>query len=165
LNVLGVVGRAGSGKTTVLVAVIPLLRAAGLSVSAIRQTLGGFDMDRPGKDSDRHRRAGAHEVLVASSRRWALLHEAAREEDHLPSLLARMAPVDFVLVEGMRSRLYPKLEVFRPILLKPPLWNQEPQVVAVASDAIPDIGKRTLLPLNDLKTIAAWIRTRVVTNA
>jgi molybdopterin-guanine dinucleotide biosynthesis protein B len=164
LNVLGIVGWSGSGKTTLLVAVLPLLRAAGLSVSTIKHAHHGFDMDQQGKDSHRHRLAGAHEVLVASSRRWALLHEVEGPEPDLPDLLTRMEPVDLILVEGFKSHPYPKLEVFRQELGKPPLWDQEPEVVAVASDAIPDIGTRILLPLNDPKAIATWIRTRVVTN-
>lgn len=164
MNVLGIVGWSGSGKTTLLVAVLPLLRASGLTVSTIKHAHHGFDMDQPGKDSYRHRLAGAHEVLVASSRRWALLHEAEGPEADLQTLLARMEPVDLVLVEGFKSHPYPKLEVYRPELGKPSLWDQEPQVIAVASDSTPDIGTRILLPLNQPKIIAAWIRTRVVTN-
>ena len=164
MKVLGIVGWSGSGKTTLLVAVLPLLRASGLSISTIKHAHHGFDMDQPGKDSHRHRLAGAHEVIVASAHRWALLHESDGQETSLTNLLARMDPVDLVLVEGFKSHPYPKLEVFRPELGKPPLWCREPEVVAVASDAIPDIGTRILLPLNDPKTIANWIRTRVVTN-
>jgi molybdopterin-guanine dinucleotide biosynthesis adapter protein len=164
LKVLGIVGWSGSGKTTLLVAILPLLRTAGLSVSTIKHAHHGFDMDKPGKDSHRHRLAGAHEVLIASSRRWALLHEVEGPEPHLPDLLARMDPVDLVLVEGFKSHPYPKLEVFRPDLGKPSLWDREPEVVAVASDATPDIGSRMLLPLNQPETIAIWIRTRVVTD-
>jgi molybdopterin-guanine dinucleotide biosynthesis protein B len=160
LNVLGIVGWSGSGKTTLIVALLPLLRASGLQVSTVKHAHHGFDMDQPGKDSHRHRIAGAHEVVIASSRRWALLHEA---EADLPSLLARMDPVDLVLVEGFKSHPYPKLEVFRPELRKPSLWDREPEVVAVASDSTPDIGERTLLPLNQPEAIATWIRTRVVT--
>lgn len=173
-TVLGIVGCSGSGKTTLLAAVLPLLRAAGLSVSAITYARHGFDMDQPGKDSHRHRLAGAHEVLISSSRRWALLHEAAGAQPDLSDLLARMAPVDLVLVEGFNAypkakpgypRLnYPRLEVFRPVLGQPSMWDQEPEVVAVASDSTPDIGERTLLPLNAPATIAAWIRTHVVTD-
>jgi len=162
---LGIVGWSGSGKTTLLTAVLPLLRAAGLSVSTIKHAHQGFDMDQPGKDSHRHRLAGAHEVLVASSRRWALLHEDDGPQAELPDLLARLEPVDLVLVEGFNYHPYPKLEVFRPILGKPSLWDREPQVVAVASDATPDIGSRTLLPLKQPETVANWIRTRVVTDA
>lgn len=160
MNVLGIVGWSGSGKTTLIVALLPLLRAAGLQISTVKHAHHGFDMDQPGKDSHRHRLAGAHEVVVASSRRWALLHE---QEADLPSLLARMEPVDLVLVEGYKSHSHPKLEVFRPGLGKPSLWDQEPEVVAVASDSTPDVGGRTLLPLNQPETIVAWIRTRVVT--
>jgi molybdopterin-guanine dinucleotide biosynthesis protein B len=162
LKVLGIVGWSGSGKTTLLVAILPLLRASGLSVSTIKHTHHGFDMDRPGKDSHRHRKAGAHEVLVASSQRWALLHEVDGPEPTLPELLSRLDPVDLVLVEGFKSHPFPKLEVFRPDLGKPSLWDREPEVVAVASDSTPDIGARILLPLNQPGTIATWIRTCVV---
>jgi molybdopterin-guanine dinucleotide biosynthesis protein B len=75
-----------------------------------------------------------------------------------------MDPVDLVLVEGLKSHAYPKLEVFRPALGQPSLWDQEPQVVAVASDSTPDIGARTLLPLNQPETIVNWLRTLIVTN-
>ena len=162
---LGIVGWSGSGKTTLLAAMLPLLRAWGLSVSTIKHAHHGFDMDRPGKDSYRHREAGAREVLVASSKRWALLHEVEGPEPDLPFLLTRLDPVDLVLVEGFKSHPYPKLEVYRPGLGKEPLWNREPEVVAVASDSTPDIGARVLLPLNEPAVIATWIRTRVVTSA
>lgn len=162
---LGIVGWSGSGKTTLLAAMLPLLRAWGLSVSTIKHAHHGFDMDRPGKDSYRHREAGAREVLVASSKRWALLHEVEGPEPDLPFLLTRLDPVDLVLVEGFKSHPYPKLEVYRPGLGKEPLWDREPEVVAVASDSTPDIGARVLLPLNEPAVIATWIRTRVVTSA
>ena len=163
MKVLGIVGWSGSGKTTLIVAVLPLLRAAGLSVSTVKHAHHGFDMDQPGKDTYRHRLAGAHEVLVASSRRWALLHESTEGEPTLPDLLTQLAQVDLVLVEGFKSYPFPKLEVFRPNLGKPSLWDQEPEVVAVATDSTPDIGPRILLPLNQPETIATWIRTRFVT--
>jgi molybdopterin-guanine dinucleotide biosynthesis protein B len=164
LKVLGIVGWSGSGKTTLLTSVLPLLRAAGLAVSTIKHTHHDFDLDRPGKDSHRHRLAGAQEVLIASSRRWALLHEVVGQEPDLPDLLGRMEPVDLVLVEGFKSHHFPKLEVFRPVLGKPSLWDREPEVVAVASDSTPDIGQRTLLPLNRPDKIAFWIRTQIVTD-
>jgi molybdopterin-guanine dinucleotide biosynthesis protein B len=164
LKVLGIVGWSGSGKTTLLVAVLPLLRARGLSVSTIKHAHHGFDMDRPGKDSHRHRSAGAHEVIVASARRWVLLHEAEAAEPALPDLLARLEPVDLVLVEGFKSHPFPKLEVFRPVLAKPPLWEIEPEVVAVASDSTPDIGARTLLPLNHPEVVADWMQSRIASD-
>jgi molybdopterin-guanine dinucleotide biosynthesis protein B len=164
LKVLSIAGPPGSGKTTLLVALLPLLRASGLTVSTIKYTRHGFDMDQPGKDSHRHRLAGAHEVLVASGRRWALLHEVDRSEPEPPALLAHMEPVDLLLVEGLKSPTYPTLVVHRQIVGKPSLSELEPEVVAVASDATPDIQGRILLPLNMPETIATWIRTSVVTD-
>jgi molybdopterin-guanine dinucleotide biosynthesis protein B len=162
LKVLGIVGWSGSGKTTLLVALLPLLRACGVTVSTVKHAHDGFDMDKQGKDSHRHRAAGAYEVLVASSRRWALLHEVEGPEPDLSELLVHMEPVDLVLVEGFKSHPYPKLEVYRPGLGKPSLWDREPEVVAVASDATPDIGSRVLLPLNRPELVATWIRTCVI---
>jgi molybdopterin-guanine dinucleotide biosynthesis adapter protein len=161
LKVLGIVGWSGSGKTTLLVSVLPRLRGAGLTVSTIKHAHHGFDMDQPGKDSHRHRLAGAHEVLIASPRRWALLHEEEGAESSLAELLDRMAPVDLVLVEGFRSHPYPKLEVWRPSLGRPPLWPDEPGIEAVASDAVAETGVCELLPLNQPDVIATWIRARV----
>jgi molybdopterin-guanine dinucleotide biosynthesis protein B len=138
---------------------LPLLRAAGLIVSTVKHTHHDFDMDRPGKDSYRHREAGAHEVLVVSGSRWALLHELAGPEPGLADLLAKLDPVDLVLVEGYKSHAFPKLEVYRPSLGKPPIWPDVAEVIAVATDTTArlDIGGRTLLPLNHPERIAAWI--------
>jgi molybdopterin-guanine dinucleotide biosynthesis protein B len=158
MKVLGIVGWSGSGKTELLTALIPLLRQQGLTVSTIKHTHHGFDMDRPGKDSFRHREAGAQEVLVASSQRWALLHEVTGPEPPLPLLLTKLDPVDVVLVEGFKTHPFPKLEVHRPALGKPPIWPDAPDVVAVASDAPVETGGRVLLPLNDAATVAVWIR-------
>lgn len=157
MKVLGIVGWSGSGKTTLLEAVLPLLRARGLTVSTVKHAHHGFDMDRPGKDSYRHREAGAQEVLVATAARWALLHEVSGPEPTLPELLVRLAPVDLVLVEGFKTHPFAKLEVHRPALGKPPIWRQEAGVVAVASDAVLDAEGRVLLPLNDPAAVAGWI--------
>ena len=161
MRVLGIVGWSGSGKTTLLVALLPLLRQAGLRVSTVKHVHHGFDMDRPGKDSYRHREAGAHEVLVASGSRWALLHELSGPEPALPELLERMDPVDLVLVEGYKSHPFPKLEVHRPDLGKPPLWPSDVDVIAVASDTALDLGGRAWLPLNDPDTVAGGIAERL----
>jgi molybdopterin-guanine dinucleotide biosynthesis protein B len=157
LKTLGIVGWSGSGKTTLLTALIPRLRARGLTVSTVKHAHHGFDMDRPGKDTYRHREAGAREVLVATAHRWALLHEVAGQEPDLPALLARMAPVDLVLVEGFKTHEFPKLEVHRPALGKPPIWPDWPDVAAVATDAPLPGCERTVLALNDPEAIAAWI--------
>lgn len=156
MKVIGIVGWSGSGKTTLLTKLIPLLRAQGLTVSTVKHTHHGFDMDRPGKDTYRHREAGAHEVLVAADARWALLHEVVVPGPGLPELLTRLEPVDLVLVEGFKSDPFPKIEVHRPALGKPPIWPQQPDVVAIAADAPMDAG-RPVLPLNDPAAVAAWI--------
>jgi molybdopterin-guanine dinucleotide biosynthesis protein B len=157
MKILGIVGWSGSGKTTLLTAVLPLLKAQGLRVSTIKHTHRDFDMDRPGKDSFRHREAGAHEVLVASGTRWALLHEVEGPEPELPTLLAKLDAVDLVLVEGYRMHPFPKLEVHRPSLAKPPLWLNSPDIIAVASDVVLEIVPRMLLPLNQPEMVSAWI--------
>lgn len=160
MKVLGFVGWSGSGKTTLLVAVLPLLRAAGLTVSTVKHTHHGFDMDRPGKDTFRHREAGAHEVLIAAGTRWVLLHEVDGPEPALPDLLDRMDPVDLVLVEGYKTHPFPKLEVHRPSLGKPPLWPDDPNVLAVASDEAVAAAGRAVLALNDPAAVARWILAR-----
>jgi len=158
INVLGLVGWSGSGKTTLLVALLPLLGAHGLRVSTVKHAHSGFDMDHPGKDSFRHRAAGAYEVLVASSARWAVLHEVEGPEPALPELLGRLDPVDLVLVEGFKSHPYPKLEIHRPSLGKPALWPADPAILAVASDAPLPGCSVPRLPLDDPEAVADWVR-------
>jgi molybdopterin-guanine dinucleotide biosynthesis protein B len=156
VKVIGLVGWSGSGKTTLLTKLIPLLRSRGLTVSTVKHTHHGFDMDRPGKDTYRHRVAGAHEVLVASGTRWALLHEVSGAEPELRDLLARMSPVDLILVEGYKSHPFPKIEVYRPALGKPPIWPGQTDIVAVATDERV-AAHLPRLPLNDPRVIAEWI--------
>jgi len=159
-RVLGLVGWSGSGKTTLLAALLPRLRAGGRRVSTIKHAHHGFDLDQPGKDSFRHRQAGAVEVMVASGTRWALTHELRGEpEPALPALLARMAAVDLVLVEGFKTEPFPKIEVHRPTLARPPIWPGQPDVIAVATDAPVLMAPcdRPVLPLNDPDAVAAWI--------
>ncbi|HEU4648376.1 MAG TPA: molybdopterin-guanine dinucleotide biosynthesis protein B [Gemmatimonadales bacterium] len=138
--VVGFVGASGSGKTTLIVRVLPLLRAEGLRVAVLKHAHGGFDMDRPGKDSYRVREAGASEVLIASRARWAHLGELDEELEEPPfrALLERFDParVDLVLAEGFAREAYPKIEVYRPALGEPPrCWPGDPTVIAVATDA------------------------------
>jgi molybdopterin-guanine dinucleotide biosynthesis protein B len=157
VKVLGLVGWSCSGKTTLLEALLPRFRARGLAVSTVKHAHHGFDMDRPGKDSFRHRAAGAAEVLVVSGARWALLHEVAGPEPPLEALLARLAPADLVLVEGFKSHRFPKIEIWRPALGKPPIWPDQPGVVAVATDAaaLPP-GAPPALPLDAPGRVADW---------
>jgi len=159
MRVLGIVGWSGSGKTTMLDALIPRLVARGVSVSTVKHTHHGFDIDRPGKDSNRHRTAGAREVLVVSGQRWALMHELREAaEPPLPELLAHLAPVDLVLVEGFKTHPFPKIEVHRPATGKPPIWPDDAEIVAVASDAaaLPGLD-RPLLPLNEPAAVEAFV--------
>jgi molybdopterin-guanine dinucleotide biosynthesis protein B len=135
LKVLGIVGWSGSGKTTLLTALIPCFRARGLSVSTIKHAHHAVALDEPGKDSYRHREAGAAEVILAGPSGFALFSEhGLAPKLGLEPLLARLAPVDLVLVEGFRGYAFPKIEVFRTALGKPAMWP-EMDVLAVASDA------------------------------
>ena len=157
MRIFGLAGWSGSGKTTLLTAIIPELVARGLTVSTIKHAHHEFDIDRPGKDSWRHRQAGATEVMVASSRRWALMHELrGLPEPSLDELMAQMSPVDLLLVEGFKRQPHPKLEVHRPSLGKPLIYPGDPHVVAIATDA-PLAAPLPLLPLADAGAIAAFI--------
>jgi len=152
LKVCGVVGWSGSGKTTFLAALIPVLRARGISVSTIKHAHHETALDVPGKDSWRHREAGASEVILAGPQGFALFGEAAG----LEQLLARLAPVDLVLVEGFRGEKIPKIEVFRPSLGKPPLWP-EIEVIAVASDVALQKCPAPVLDLNAPSSVADFV--------
>ncbi len=158
MKVFGLAGWSGSGKTTVLVRLVPLLAARGLTVSTVKHAHHGFDIDHPGKDSHRHRGAGATEVMVASAKRWALireLHEAP--EPSLAELLARMTPVDLVLVEGFKRDSHPKLEIWRRSNDKPLLCHEDPRIVGVASDE-PVAGLPVpRLDLNDPNALTQFI--------
>jgi molybdopterin-guanine dinucleotide biosynthesis protein MobB len=157
MRIFGLAGWSGSGKTTLLAGLIPELVARGLSVSTIKHAHHEFDIDQPGKDSWRHRQAGATEVMVASSRRWALMHELrALPEPSLDELIARMSPVDLLLVEGFKRQPHPKLEVHRPSLGKPLIYPEDPHVVAIASDEA-FAAPLPLLPLGDAGAVAAFI--------
>src|SRR5665213_2445220 len=157
MRIFGLAGWSGSGKTTLLAVLIPELVARGLTVSTIKHAHHEFDIDQPGKDSWRHRQAGASEVMVASSRRWALIHELrAEREPSLDELTARMSPVDLLLVEGFKFHPHSKLEVHRPAVGKPFLHPDDPHIVAIASDAALDVPL-PLLPLNDPRAVADFI--------
>ena len=157
MRVFGLAGWSGSGKTTLLTKLIPELIARGITVSTIKHAHHEFDIDKPGKDSWLHRQAGATEVMVASSRRFALMHELRdNPEPSLDELLARMAPVDLLLVEGFKTHAHPKLEIHRPSVGKPFLYPDDPHIVAVASDEAITVPL-PVLPLADAKGIADLI--------
>jgi len=158
MHIFGLAGWSGSGKTTLLTGLIPELVARGFTVSTIKHAHHEFDIDRPGKDSWRHREAGASEVMVASSRRWALMHELrGGPEPTLEELVERMRPVDLLLVEGWKRHPHPKIEVHRPSLGKKLLYPDDPHVVAIAADE-PLTAPIPLLPLGDPGAIAGFMQ-------
>ena len=154
----GIAGWSGSGKTTLVRRLLPELIGRGLTVSTVKHAHHEFDVDRPGKDSFEHRAAGAKEVMVASSVRWALMHEGRGEaEPSLDDLVDRMAPVDLILIEGFKSERYKKLEVHRPALGKALLYAHDRDVVALASDAMLKDTDLPVLDLDDIAGIADFI--------
>lgn len=163
MRIIGLAGWSGSGKTTLITKLIPRLLARGVKVSTLKHAHHGFDLDRPGKDSFMHREAGATEVLISSARRWAILHELRGEEEwDLGALVAKMSPVDLVLVEGFKRDAFPKLEIHRVANGKPLLYPQDPHIVAVASDsALPDVAL-PVLDLNSIDPIADLLLKRAV---
>lgn len=163
MRVIGFAGWSGAGKTTLLRRLIPVLVGKGLRVSTVKHAHHEFDVDQPGKDSWEHRQAGAQEVLVASAQRWALMHELrGGAEPDLADLLARLSPVDLVLVEGFKRGGQPKLEVFRAANNKPMMHPDDPSIVAVASDEpVPDLGL-PWMQLDDIPAIAEAVQALAV---
>jgi molybdopterin-guanine dinucleotide biosynthesis protein B len=163
MRVIGLAGWSGSGKTTLITKVIPVLVARGLKVSTIKHAHHAFDIDRPGKDSWQHREAGACEVVVASSRRWAVVHELRNEpEPPLEALLAKLGPADLVIIEGFRKHAHPKLEIYRASVAKPLIYPQDDCVVAIASDAPLPHAQLPVLMLDDIEGIANVLQAEAV---
>jgi molybdopterin-guanine dinucleotide biosynthesis adapter protein len=155
MRVIGVAGWSGSGKTTLITKVIPVLVGRGLKVATIKHAHHEFDIDRPGKDSWLHREAGASEVVVASSRRWALVHELRNEgAPPLAELLAKLSPVDLVIIEGFKRHAHPKLEIYRAAVGKPLIYPQDDCIVAIASDQPLPQAQLPVLMLDDVAGIA-----------
>ena len=154
MRIIGLAGWSGSGKTTLLAKVIPRIVARGLKVSTLKHAHHGFDVDQPGKDSHTHRMAGASEVLVSSANRWALVHELrGQPEPALGALLAKLSPVDLVLIEGYKAETHPKLEVYRAAVGKPLLHPDDPAIVAVASDEPLPAARVPVVDLDDVERI------------
>lgn len=162
MRVVGIVGWKNNGKTTLVVRLVEHLTARGYRVSTVKHAHHAVDLDQRGKDTWRHREAGACEVVLATARRWAVIHELRNEpEPPLDRLLARMTPVDLVIVEGFKRFAHPKIEVHRRERGTPLLAHEDPGIIAVASDApLPDLA----LPrfdLDDVAGIAAFILERL----
>ena len=157
MKVFGFAGYSGSGKTTLIEQLIPRLVLAGLRVSLIKHAHHGFDIDRPGKDSYRHREAGASEVLVTSDQRWVLMHEARGErEPTLAEQLPRFSACDLILVEGYKHEAIPKLEVYRHANDRPLLYPEDRNIVAIAADSAVT-APLPVLDLNDHDAIAEFV--------
>ena len=152
MKVIGLAGWSGAGKTTLLTRLIPYFISKGLRVSVIKHAHHEFDVDVPGKDSWVHRQSGAAEVLVSSTRRWALMHELrGASEPKIPELLAKMSRVDLVLIEGFKREPHRKIEVHRLANGKPPLFPGDAGIVGIATDTTLE----TPLPIADLDDIPA----------
>ncbi|HEY1925889.1 MAG TPA: molybdopterin-guanine dinucleotide biosynthesis protein B [Caulobacteraceae bacterium] len=163
MRIFGLAGWSGAGKTTLIRRLIPRLLEDGLSVSTLKHAHHNFDVDQPGKDSWEHRQAGARQVLVASRIRWALMSELRdAPEPRLEDLLARLDPVDLVLVEGYKRDTHPKLEVWRAANGKPPIFPDDPTVIALATDAAPPGPSLPILDLDDIPAIARFVTERAV---
>lgn len=167
MKAVGIAGWSGSGKTTFIESAIAALVRHGVRVATIKHAHKRFDMDREGKDSHRHRTAGAHQVLVTSPDRWALLTEhGPSAQPDLKTAIGLLDPADVVLVEGYRGSAIDKIEVWRTGRGGDPLWPTDPCVIAVASDAaaadLPaPLSGRPLLSLDDPEAAAAYIQSLI----
>jgi molybdopterin-guanine dinucleotide biosynthesis adapter protein len=161
MKVFGIVGRRNSGKTHLVTRLVRLASSRGLRVSTIKHAHHAFDVDHPGKDSYEHRAAGAHEVLVASSERWALMHEhRGAREPSLRELLSHLAGCDLVLVEGFKREVSLRLEVYRSSCGQAPLADEDDGIRAVASDDCAPFAARaglTCLPLDDEAAVLDYV--------
>ncbi len=169
IPVLGFAAFSGTGKTTLLEQLIPRLNEAGLRIGMIKHAHHNFDVDQPGKDSYRLRKAGARQMLIASSKRQALMTEhPSGQEPRLDELLNRldMDAIDMVLVEGFKHVPYTKIELRREELGKPLLYPDDPDIIAVASDRPHSGGPLPALDINDTEGIVTfilgWLKTQGV---
>ncbi len=157
MNVYGIVGWKNAGKTGLMERLVAEFTRRGLSVSTLKHAHHTFDVDQPGKDSHRHRTAGAQEVLLVSSERVALMQELRGDpEPSLKDLLARLSPVDLVLIEGFKRDAHPKIEAHRSETGNPLIAPDDPSVRAVASDVELDLSL-PVFDLNDTHAIADFI--------
>ena len=160
MRIIGLAGWSGSGKTTLVSRVIPVLTGRGLRVSTVKHAHHGFDVDIPGKDSHTHRTVGATEVFVSSARRWAHIHELRGEDEPpLTRILARLAPVDLVIVEGYKRDTHDKIEVRNLALDHPKLAGDDPTVVAIAASGPVADAPVPVFDRDDVTALANFIVT------
>ena len=157
--ILGLAGWSGSGKTTLIKNLLPKLKKINISVSTIKHAHEGFDIDKPGKDSFIHREAGAQEVLISSSKRFALMSDYTNKETSLTELITKLTPVDLVLVEGWKKENIKKIEVYRKEINKPLLALNDKNIIAIAAnDKNININNIMLLDINNYDSIAKFIK-------
>ena len=157
--ILGLAGWSGSGKTTLIKNLLPKLKKINISVSTIKHAHEGFDIDKPGKDSFIHREAGAQEVLISSSKRFALMANYINKESSLSELISKLTPVDLVLVEGWKKENIKKIEVYRKEVNKPLLALNDKNIIAIATnDKNININNVMLLDINNYDSIAKFIK-------
>lgn len=157
-KVFGITGWKNSGKTTLVEALIRELTGRGYRISTIKHAHHAFNIDVPGKDSYRHREAGAHEVIVASDQRWALMHEI--HDDTPPTLvdlLSHFGDCDLLLVEGFKGDDHPKIEVLRALGTKGRIADSDSSICAVATPDAVLAGRHRRLDLDDISAIADFI--------
>ena len=158
MKIFGIIGWKNSGKTGLMERLVSEITARGLTVSTIKHAHHSFDVDHPGKDSHRHRVAGATEVLLASGNRWALMHELRdAAEPPLSELLFKLSPVDLVLIEGYKRDAHLKIEAHRAATGQPLIAPSDPSVLALASDAKHPEFDRPIFDLNATTEIADFI--------
>ncbi len=163
MRIVGLAGWSEAGKTTLITRVVPVLVRRGLKVATVKHAHHDFDVDQPGKDSWLHRQAGASEVAIASSRRWAIVHELRGElELSLAEILAKLSPVDLVIVEGFKRHAHPKLEVFRAAIGQPLLHPHDDCIVAIAADAPLPQAQVPVVMFDDVEGIADILQAEAV---
>lgn len=161
MKIFGITGWKDSGKTTLVERLVAEITGRGISVSTIKHAHHAFDVDQPGRDSHRHRQAGAGQVLISSGVRWALMTELnGAPEARLEDLVARLDPVDLVLIEGFKRARHPKIEARRAATAQDLIAAGDPSIVAVASDVALDGLAVPVLDLDDVAGIADFVLAR-----
>lgn len=156
-RVIGLAGWSGSGKTTLAEQLITTITQRGFDIAVVKHAHHKFDADTPGKDSWRHRKAGARQVVISSALRYAHFIEHDHNQPRLDEILTRIQPCDLILVEGFKHETIPKLEIWRKIIGKPLLYPDDPNIIAVASDGMILDCPLLLLDLNDVQKIADFL--------
>ncbi len=157
MKVYGIIGWKNAGKTGLMERLVGHITDLGLTVSTVKHVHHDVDLDQPGKDTFRHRQAGARETVLASARRYAIMHEHRGPEPDLAAILDRMAPVDLVLVEGYKRDAHAKIEVYRAETGQSLIQPTDPLIRAIATDAALPPQPVPVLDLNDTAAIARFI--------